>query len=364
MTSPRPRLLLVDDEPDLLDGLRLRLRKYDFEVMTATSGAAALELFDAHSFDAVVSDQQMPGMSGSEFLAEVHNRWPSTVRVILTGQASLDATIAAINDAHVFRFLTKPCSAAELADCLEAGLATRAVEADQDRRSGAKEFSAATASAEVWYQPLFDASGAPAAHEALIRPNHPLLAAPDQLIGAAHTIEQKFELDRRVRSAIGEDVAAGRLTTEVFVNLLPESLEDPMLVAEDDPLAPLADRVVLEITERVSLDAVADVLPTLDRLRERGFSIALDDLGGGYAGLTSFLTMRPDVVKFDLEMVRGIDASPTAERLMESMVGVCRDLGIRTVAEGIETPEELATLQQIGVDLFQGYLMAKPAPIW
>ena len=137
-----------------------------------------------------------------------------------------------------------------------------------------------------------------------------------------------------------------------------------MLLRDDDPLGPIADRVVLEVTERVSLDAVADVLPTLDLLRARGFAIALDDLGGGYAGLTSFVTMRPDVVKFDLDMVRDINEIPAAERVMESLVGVCRDLGIRTVAVGIESSDELRTLQRIGVDLFQGYLLAKPAPLW
>ena len=359
-----PRLLLVDDEPEVLAALRVGLRRYGFEIMTAISGEEALQLVDDHGFDVVVSDEQMPGMSGSSLLAAIRLRSPSTVRIVLTGQASLDATMAAINEASVFRFLTKPCSAAELAGCIESGLAHRTVDPEHERVADTVTFSDATSQAEVWYQPLFDASGDAAAHEALIRPNHPALAGPDQLIGAARTIEQKFELDRHVRSAIRADVAAGRVDTEIFVNLLPESLEDPMLLSDGDPLAEIAERVVLEVTERVSLDAVADVLPTLDLLRERGFAIALDDLGGGYAGLTSFVTMRPDVVKFDLDMVRDINEIPAAERVMESLVGVCRDLGIRTVAEGIESPDELSTLQRIGVDLFQGYLLAKPAPLW
>ena len=115
--STKPRILCVDDEQDLLDGLRLNLRK-QFKVTTATSGAEGLEVFDASCgdedgpFDAVISDMRMPNMNGAAFLAAIMERSPQTPRILLSGQADMESTIAAINDAKIFRFLTKPCEPA------------------------------------------------------------------------------------------------------------------------------------------------------------------------------------------------------------------------------------------------------------
>lgn len=113
--SEKPRLLCVDDEPDVLDGLRLSLRK-KYQVTGATSGAEGLAIFDAamsdpeqEPFAAVVSDMRMPEMNGAEFLTQILHRSVSTPRILLSGQADLESTIAAINEAKIFRFLTKPC---------------------------------------------------------------------------------------------------------------------------------------------------------------------------------------------------------------------------------------------------------------
>jgi len=118
----KPRLLLVDDERQVLDGLTLHLcRKY--EVVARTSGAAALEALATNGpFSAVISDQRMPHMSGVELLAEVRERAPQVARVLLTGYADLASAIAAVNDAGVHRFLTKPCPPAQLAKALDEAL--------------------------------------------------------------------------------------------------------------------------------------------------------------------------------------------------------------------------------------------------
>lgn len=124
--AAKPRLLLVDDERLVLDGLALHLcRKYD--VVVRTSGAAALEALDAGDpFTAVISDLRMPRMDGVELLAEVRNRAPDTTRVLLTGYADVTSAIAAVNEAGVHRFLTKPCPPAQLARALEEALASSA----------------------------------------------------------------------------------------------------------------------------------------------------------------------------------------------------------------------------------------------
>jgi CheY-like chemotaxis protein len=120
------RILLVDDEPRVLDGLRRALRGRH-ELDTARSGAeglAAVEasVTEAAPFDVIVSDMMMPAMTGAEFLTKARGILPDAVLMILSGQADLTSTIAAVNDANLFRFLTKPCPAEELGRALDAAL--------------------------------------------------------------------------------------------------------------------------------------------------------------------------------------------------------------------------------------------------
>jgi len=125
-TQPiRSTVLFVDDEPKILEGFRDALRRHPFTILTATSGADALSLLDTHPVDVVVSDERMPNMAGSEFLGVVRQRYPHTIRIVLTGQASLAAAIRAINEGEVYRFLTKPCNSADLAVTIQRALQLR-----------------------------------------------------------------------------------------------------------------------------------------------------------------------------------------------------------------------------------------------
>lgn len=112
-------VLFVDDETAVLDGLRRALHNAQFRTLYAQSGFQALEIVDSGEVDIVVADEMMPGMSGSEFLAIVRRRHPHLVRIILSGQASLERVIAAINAGQIHRFLTKPMDAVQLRDILE-----------------------------------------------------------------------------------------------------------------------------------------------------------------------------------------------------------------------------------------------------
>jgi response regulator RpfG family c-di-GMP phosphodiesterase len=118
-----PRVLFVDDEPRVIEGLRRLLRK-SYEIVTAEGGPQALACLEHEApFDVVVSDMQMPRMNGAVLLTEFRKRAPDTVRVLLTGNADVEAAIAAVNRGQVFRFLTKPCPSEELASTLEAAVA-------------------------------------------------------------------------------------------------------------------------------------------------------------------------------------------------------------------------------------------------
>ncbi|MGD0836478.1 MAG: EAL domain-containing protein, partial [Polyangia bacterium] len=126
-------------------------------------------------------------------------------------------------------------------------------------------------------------------------------------------------------------------------------------------LSRVAERVVLEVTERASLAAIDDTEARMTRLRDLGFRIALDDLGAGYSGLSSFTTLQPEVVKYDMSLVRGVEASLTRRKVISSMTTLFADMGTEVVAEGVETESERDALVALGVDLLQGYLFAKPS---
>ncbi len=127
------RILFVDDEPAVLDGYKRTLYR-EFELDIAVGGEKGLEAISAHGpYAIVVSDMRMPGMTGVQFLSRVRQESPDTVRMILTGQADLDAAIAAVNEGHVFRFLTKPCDKDTLGKAITTGLLQyRLITAEKD----------------------------------------------------------------------------------------------------------------------------------------------------------------------------------------------------------------------------------------
>jgi EAL domain-containing protein (putative c-di-GMP-specific phosphodiesterase class I) len=147
-----------------------------------------------------------------------------------------------------------------------------------------------------------------------------------------------------------------------FVNLHANDLFDRTLTSPFSPLTKVARRVVLEITERNSLDGLADLRYRVAELRELGFRIAIDDLGGGHARMGHFTPLDTDFVKLDMALVRDIEAHPVKQRLVESITQLCRDNGTQVIGEGVETAAEAETLIRLGCDLLQGYLIARPAP--
>lgn len=120
------------------------------------------------------------------------------------------------------------------------------------------------------------------------------------------------------------------------------------------------DNLIFEMTEH---DPVADV----DRLgrwiaaaRSRDVKIAIDDFGAGYAGLSSLLALRPEIIKLDLALVRNIDTDRSRQALVKGVVDACRSFDCTVIAEGVETDQEFSMLSQIGVTLMQGFLFARP----
>jgi EAL domain-containing protein (putative c-di-GMP-specific phosphodiesterase class I) len=183
---------------------------------------------------------------------------------------------------------------------------------------------------------------------------------PAEMLDAAERLGRLDELGRAVRAHVAAAASAAPEGAKLFVNLHSSDLNDEELLSVHAPLSRIASRVVLEVTERASLYGVKDVGARVAKLKSLGFRIAIDDLGAGYAGLTSFTQLEPAVAKLDMSLVRGIDTDPRRETIVRSMKLLCDDLGILVVAEGVETPAERDALVDVGCDLLQGYLFARP----
>lgn len=116
------RILIVDDEAHVGKALRRALFEEGYEITTAQSGVEALQFLREREFKVVLSDERMPGMQGSELLATISLRWPETVRILLTGQASLEAAVRAVNEGEVYRFFLKPWNDMELRLAIRSGI--------------------------------------------------------------------------------------------------------------------------------------------------------------------------------------------------------------------------------------------------
>jgi len=148
----------------------------------------------------------------------------------------------------------------------------------------------------------------------------------------------------------------------LFANLHALDLTSDDLYSLHSPLSALAERVVLEVTERAALHRVDHLRDRMESLRDMGFRIAVDDLGASHAGLSSFAQLGPDMVKLDMSLVRNVDSSASKASLIRSMIALCtQELGMRVVCEGVESEAERDTLASIGADLLQGYLFGMPS---
>jgi len=213
------------------------------------------------------------------------------------------------------------------------------------------------------FQPIVHASTrARYGYEALLRSTDKSLPHPGAVLDAAERLERVPMLGRAVRAqtakVIGESPAARGVC---FINLHLLDLFDKQLTSPFAPLSKIASRIVLEITERTSLEGQEDLRFRVAELRELGFRIAIDDLGGGHARMGTFTPLDTDFVKLDMSLVRDVDQHPMKQRLIKSVTDLCRAQGITIIGEGVETEAEARVLVDLGCDLLQGYLIAKPA---
>ena len=371
----RPRLLLVDDEAEMLKALTRLLPADIYDLQTASDAETALAMMDVRPPDVIISDLLMSTMSGIDLLRAVRERGMTLPVILLTASPTAETAMQAV-EYGAMRYLSKPVQRVALTKAVEDAvrLRQRAREESQkdsrdrslleERRELESALTRAVSTLFMAYQPLVSWSKKEIiGYEALVRTAEPKLPHPGALFDAAERLGETEIIGRTIRRLVPEHWMNGAPNgASLFVNLHTKDLNDDDLLSPSSPLAAVAQHVVLEITERSRLDDIDDIQGRIAALRKMGFRIAIDDIGAGYAGLTSFAMLEPDVVKLDMALVRDVDKLPTKQRMIQSMVTLCRDLRTQIVAEGVETAAERDTLVDLGCDLFQGFFFARPGP--
>ena len=362
------RVLVVDDDPGMRRLCARTLGHEGWDVVVVDGGKAALNCVAGPGapFDCVVSDVNMPEMDGFALIAAIRRHDDDLPVLLMTGDPSLDGAVRAI-DTGAVSYLSKPVDHETLAAAVARaarrhGVARmrRRATSEHDVHDTTQRFDAALARSWMAFQPIFDVTAhRPFAYEALVRTDEESLKRADVLIATAERLGRIHDLGRTVRTAVARAAPGIPDDALIFVNVHGLELTDEDLFGDGCALAPLAPRIVLEITERIGLDAVAGPA-RVAMLRRRGYRIAVDDLGAGYAALGALATLEPEVVKLDMSLIRDIDAHATKRRVVGAITTLCRELGSRVVAEGVETPSELAALRDVGIELIQGFLLARP----
>lgn len=216
---------------------------------------------------------------------------------------------------------------------------------------------------EYAYQPIVNlATRSIYAHEALVRgPNGESAAS----ILAKINDDNRYRFDQLCRSKAVEGAARLNMKEFLSINFLPNAVYRPEVCIRSTFEAankfnfPI-EKIIFEVTEGERVEDRPHLVNIFKEYRRFGFQTAIDDFGAGYAGLNLLSEYQPDVIKIDMDLVRGIDHHLPRQAIVIGIVQMCKTLNIKVLAEGIETREERDFLSKAGIDLMQGYWFSKP----
>ena len=381
-TQDQPsKVLIVEDEQALRLLYSEILKTAGFQTVLAASGHEALDALTAHHGDdelaVIVSDISMPGMDGMQLLRAVRERGLHTPMIVVTGNPSIDSAARAV-EYGAMRYLVKPVVHTELIDLVTRAVRLHRIAVLKQQAATHLGITAVEAGDRIglenrllrgidalWmaYQPIVNPVRREIfAFEALVRTREVSIPHPGVLFSIAERLGCVPQVGRIIREHIAKLLAEKQPEADIFINLHPHDLLEDDLYSSDSLLAPFACQIVLEITERAALDQIADIPERMHTLRRLGFRIAIDDLGAGYSGLNHLALLSPDIVKLDRLLFISIDQDPVKQKIVGAISSLCKEMGVLTVAEGIESAADAATAQKLGCDLLQGYFFARPGP--
>jgi EAL domain-containing protein (putative c-di-GMP-specific phosphodiesterase class I) len=374
------RVLILDDESIVVDTLAAYLRLPGLELTTCREIEAAEALLRCFRFDVVITDlsvSQLGGLDGMRLVRFVTANFPDTAVYVLSGYVD-QAVRELCSVIGVTAVLEKSEGLSRLRGYL---LEHRAVllpagrvpegEGEVQKVELLEEFMAANPIRAVLQPVVKLGEGAPRFEvfgvESLARgPERSVLGSPAVFLAYAAQKELLFEADMIcVRATLAEVSDLGNTMT-TFLNVQPRSLTNPEFAArlcDAVRAAGMAEGdIVLELTEQQTIVNPSAFASTLQRLRERGFQIALDDFGEGSSNLNLFQDLHPDFLKISGTFCRGLAHDPFKQIIVQSTAEMAARAGTATVMEAVETAEDAEMLRLLGIDYAQGYFFLKPLP--
>lgn len=364
---PKKHILLVDDEVDFAETLSLRLGLRGYEVSIVHNGGEALKKAKEKP-DLILLDVMMPSMDGYEVCRRLRQD-SQTKHIPVIMLTAKEMSQDKVEGLHVGAddYITKSFDAEELFARIEALLRRSSFfgEIEKDKASLIEELKEIIKRelVEMVFQPIFYLETRQLiGYEVLTRgPQKSPLKNPEKLFQCALNYGMLFDLEmvcRRKALAKTGDLTAEKL---LFFNNSPYFIESERF---EEVLALYAkpEQIVLEITERAEIKDFPRFCQILSSLKAKGFRIAIDDVGSGYSSLDAIAELEPNFVKVDIGLVRDINVNPKKQNLIRAIRLLCEQDQIISIAEGIETEDELNTLINLKIEAGQGYFLGRPAP--
>lgn len=213
------------------------------------------------------------------------------------------------------------------------------------------------------FQPIIDLHDRQIfAHEALVRGPD---GEPAPTVLSQVTEQNRFRFDQAGRVKAIKTAAKLGMQSKLSINFMPNAIYRPELCirstleaarAHDFPI----EQIIFETVEGERINDGKWLTEVFREYQRIGFLTAIDDFGAGFAGLNLLADFQPDIIKLDMDLIRGIDQSRTRQAIVRATVGMCEELGIKVIGEGVETADECSALFDLGIHLMQGYLFSRP----
>jgi len=377
------KFLAVEDH-EFQRGMLLKMltRLGATQVSTAADGYAALKIVmsPGASFDIIISDLDMPGMDGLEFMRHVGEAHIPVAIILASALESvlLDSveTMTRAYGVKILGVIQKPITPEKLAALIKLHLPAQLnpILTQTDALSFTIEAiveGIRNDEFEPFFQPKVEfATGRIKGAEALARWRHSQqgIVAPYAFVGP---LEDHNQIDKLTWLILSKSVnfcrewrTNGGLDVSVSVNVSAKSLADVNFADRVIELVKCRNldcrNIILEVTESAATTDIGHSLENLSRLRMKGFGLSIDDYGTGYSSLQQLARIAFTEIKLDQTFIRSAATQQAARIILESTIDMAKKLGIVTVAEGIETEQDWDLLRELGCDLAQGYLIAKP----
>ena len=371
-SGDRKQILIVDSEVRYVNTLIQLLQEHNFDALTAVSSQGAFQKAETLDVDLVIIGECLEDSSPLALCRQLKSshRTEHIPVILLTRDSDVEARIRGYRhgaDDCFSRGFDREELFARMEVMWRRGNGQFKTLREERQREVVNELSRIIEGGlvEPHFQPIyfikpFRLFGV----EVLSRPAPgSFIRNADELFKSAIKYDMYYPLEMMCWQKAIDQVASCSRNENLFFNCSPYIVENSKFHSIRDVFQSSHipyDKVVLEITERSAIKQYDTFLGHLGQYRDEGFSFAVDDVGGGYASLESIVATKPEIVKIDAHIVRDIQLDPVKQSIVRFIVAFCRENQIVSVAEGVETKEEMDLIARLGVDAVQGYYLFRP----